>query len=106
MAFRRVLFRSGDCDYRISWLPLGGYVRMLGQDDMDPTKISTDPHAFNQRPIWQRMCIVSAGVIMNIIFAAVAFSIIFHRGIDFPPAVIGQIESGSPADKAGLQMGD
>ena len=36
----------GDCDYRISWLPLGGYVRMLGQDDMDPTKVSTDPNSF------------------------------------------------------------
>jgi len=96
----------GDCDYRVSWLPLGGYVRMLGQDDMDPTKVSTDPRAFNMRPIWQRMCIVSAGVIMNVIFAAVAFSIIFSVGIDFPPAVIGGTEYGSPADKAGLRLGD
>ncbi len=98
----------GDCDYRISWLPLGGYVRMLGQDDMDPTKISNDPRAFNRRPIWQRMCIVSAGVIMNIIFAAVAFSIIFSPGIgiDFPPAQLGQVVYNSPAWKAGLKMGD
>jgi regulator of sigma E protease len=98
----------GDCDYRVSWLPLGGYVRMLGQDDMDPTKVSTDPHAFNQRPIWQRMCIVSAGVIMNIIFAAVVFSIIFSPGIgvDFPPAVIGTASYNSPAARQGLQMGD
>jgi regulator of sigma E protease len=81
---------------------------MLGQDDMDPTKISNDPHAFNQRPIWQRMCIVSAGVIMNVIFAAVAFSIIFSPGIgvDFPPAVIGNVVYDSPAAKAGLQIGD
>ena len=92
----------GDCDYRVSWLPLGGYVRMLGQDDMDPTKVSNDPHAFNQRPIWQRMCIVSAGVMMNIIFAAVSFSIIFHPaiGVDFPPAFVGQVHIDSPAWKA------
>jgi regulator of sigma E protease len=98
----------GDCDYRISWLPLGGYVRMLGQDDMDPTKVSDDPQAFNRRPIWQRMCIVSAGVIMNIIFAAVCFSIIFSPGIgvDFPPAVIGSVVYDSPAWKAGLRPGD
>src|SRR4029077_4890598 len=98
----------GDCDYRISWLPLGGYVRMLGQDDMDPTKISNDPHAFNRRPIWQRMCIVSAGVIMNLIFAAVTFSIIFSPGIGvgFPPAIVGPVQHGSPADKEGLRMGD
>lgn len=98
----------GDTDYRISWLPLGGYVRMLGQDDMDPTKVSTDPNAFNQRPIWQRMCIVSAGVIMNVIFAAVVFSIIFSPGIgvDFPPAEIGIVHYDSPAWKAGIRPGD
>src|SRR4029078_9220523 len=77
----------GDCDYRLSWLPLGGYVRMLGQDDTDPTKVSETPHSFGTRPIWQRMCIVSAGVIMNVIFAAVVFSIVFSPGIrvNFPP---------------------
>ena len=99
----------GDCDYRISWLPLGGYVRMLGQDDMDPTKVSADPHAFNQRPIWQRMCIVSAGVIMNVIFAAVCFSIIFSPGIgvDFPPARVGSVTYGMPAwDSDKIHMGD
>jgi regulator of sigma E protease len=98
----------GDTDYRWSWLPLGGYVRMLGQDDMDPTKVSTDPRAFNQRPIWQRMCIVSAGVIMNLIFAAVAFSILFSPGVgvDFPPADIGGVAYNSPAWKGGLRMGD
>lgn len=98
----------GDCDYRLSWLPLGGYVRMLGQDDMDPTKISNDPRAFNRRPIWQRMCIVSAGVIMNIIFAAVTFSVIFSPsvGVDFPPAQVGYVVYNQPAYKAGLQMGD
>ena len=101
----------GDCDYRLSWLPLGGYVRMLGQDDMDPTKVSSDPNAFNRRPIWQRMCIVSAGVIMNVIFAVVCFSIIFSPGIgvDFPPAIVGQVSYGMPAwgpEGQRLHMGD
>jgi len=97
----------GDCDYRLSWLPLGGYVRMLGQDDMDPTKVSNDPRAFNRRPIWQRMCIVSAGVIMNVIFAVVCFSLIFSPGIgvDFPPALVGQVAYGMPA-WGQLNMGD
>ncbi len=100
----------GCCDYRISMLPLGGYVRMLGQDDMDPTKVSDDPNAYNRRPIWQRMCIISAGVIMNVICAAVIFSIVFHPaiGVPFPPAIIGHVYYGSPAyaDGNGLKMGD
>ncbi|MCL2641595.1 MAG: site-2 protease family protein [Phycisphaerales bacterium] len=96
----------GDCDYRLSWLPLGGYVRMLGQDDMDPTKVSADPRAFNQRPIWQRMSIISAGVIMNLIFAAVAFTVIFRTtGVKFPTADIGFVQYGMPADGK-LQLGD
>jgi len=90
---------EGDTDYRLSWLPLGGYVRMLGQDDTDPTKVSEDPHSFNMRPIWQRMCIVSAGVIMNVICAAIIFSIIFHPsvGVKFPPAIVGNVVYDSPA---------
>ena len=81
---------------------------MLGQDDMDPTKVSSDPQAFNQRPIWQRMCIISAGVIMNLIFAAVVFSIIFSPsvGVGFPPAQVGGVVYDSPAWKAGLRRGD
>jgi regulator of sigma E protease len=97
----------GETDYRISILPLGGYVRMLGQDDMDPTKISSDPRSFGRRPIWQRMCIVSAGVIMNVITAAVIFSVIFHpnMGVKSPPAILGEIKYNSPAAIAGMQSG-
>lgn len=98
----------GETDYRISWLPLGGYVRMLGQDDMDPTSVSQHPRAYNNKPIWQRMCIVSAGVVMNVILAAVIFAIVFSPevGVPFPPAIIGAVQYNSPADKAGLQPGD
>ncbi len=97
---------AGKTDYRISMLPIGGYVRMLGQDDMDPTKISTDPNSYNSKPIWQRMCIISAGVIMNIIFAIVIFAVVFKVGIDRPGPVIGSVQYGSPADKAGMHIGD
>ena len=65
----------GETDYRLAWLPFGGYVRMLGQDDMDPAKVSEDPASFGKKPIWQRMVIISAGVTMNILFAIVVFAI-------------------------------
>ena len=96
----------GETDYRLAWLPFGGYVRMLGQDDMDPTKISTDPASFGQKPIWQRMIVISAGVIMNLIFAVVLFAIIFRAGVKFPPAIVGAVAWNSPAAKAGLHVGD
>lgn len=96
----------GETDYRLAWLPFGGYVRMLGQDDLDPTKISTDPASFGQKPIWQRMIVISAGVIMNLIFAVVLFAIIFREGVKFPPAIVGSVAWNSPAAKAGLHVGD
>ncbi|MGC8552162.1 MAG: site-2 protease family protein [Phycisphaerae bacterium] len=96
----------GETDYRIAWLPFGGYVRMLGQDDMDPTKVSDDPKSFTNKPIWQRMIIISAGVVMNLILALIIFAIIFRVGVAFPPAVVGSVAWNSPAQKAGLQVGD
>ncbi len=96
----------GETDYRISWLPFGGYVRMLGQDDMDPAKVSEDPASFGKKPIWQRMIIISAGVTMNLIFAILIFAFIFRVGVKFPPAVVGELAWNSPAAKAGLQIGD
>ncbi len=96
----------GETDYRIAWLPFGGYVRMLGQDDLDPTKVSADPASFTNKPIWQRMIVISAGVVMNLILAFIIFVIVFRVGVPFEPAVIGGVEYNSPAMKAGLQVGD
>ncbi len=96
----------GETDYRLAWLPFGGYVRMLGQDDMDPAKVSEDPASFGKKPIWQRMVIISAGVTMNILFAIVVFAIVFRLGIEVQPAIIGSVAYNSPAQKAGLHVGD
>ncbi len=96
----------GETDYRLAWLPFGGYVRMLGQDDMDPSKVSEDPASFGKKPIWQRMIIISAGVTMNIIFAIVVFAIVFRLGLKVEPAIIGSVAYNSPAQKAGLHAGD
>jgi regulator of sigma E protease len=96
----------GETDYRLAWLPFGGYVRMLGQDDMDPAKVSEDPASFGKKPVWQRMIIISAGVTMNIIFAIVVFAIVFRMGLMVQPAIIGGVAYDSPAQKAGLHVGD
>ncbi len=98
--------KIGETDYRLAWLPFGGYVRMLGQDDLDPSKASADPASFGKKPIWQRMVVISAGVVMNLIFAVILFAAIFRMGVKFPPAVVGSVAYNSPAQKAGLHAGD
>ncbi|MEX0744920.1 MAG: site-2 protease family protein [Phycisphaeraceae bacterium] len=108
----------GETEYRLNYLPLGGYVKMLGQEDMDPTAQSDDPRAFNKKPVWARACVISAGVIMNMIFGLVFLVVAFMAGVQFPAAVVGNVQPDSPAAEAhaegreddpayrGLQVGD
>ena len=56
----------GETEYRLNWIPLGGYVKMLGQDDLNPNAQQNDPRAYNKKSIGARMVVVSAGVVMNI----------------------------------------
>ncbi len=104
-------FRRGDTDYRISLLPFGGYVKMLGQEDftvdherLEKTKI--DPASFLAKTPGQRMFVVSGGVFMNLIFAALGFVVVFMHGMEFPAPVAGDIIPNSPAERAGFMPGD
>ncbi|HZL35771.1 MAG TPA: site-2 protease family protein [Tepidisphaeraceae bacterium] len=106
----------GETEYRLNWIPLGGYVKMLGQDDLRPDAQADDPRAYNRKSIGARMLVISAGVVMNVILAAIMFTALFlFLGFHVPPAWIGNIVPGSPAQKAvaitpntepGLRVGD
>ena len=96
----------GDTEYRLNWIPLGGYVKMLGQDDLNPNANSEDPRAYNRKSIPARMLVVSAGVIMNVILAAILFMVVFLIGFDVPPPVVGAMRTNAPALLAGVQVGD
>ena len=87
----------GETEYRLNWLPLGGYVKMLGQEDLDPTAQSDDPRSFNRRPVWARMLVISAGVVMNLIFALLFFIWCFSIGVDFAAPVVGDTTPLKPA---------
>ena len=89
-----------ETEYRLNWIPLGGYVKMLGQDDLKPGATVNDPRAYNNKSIAQRMVIVSAGVIMNVILAAIGFMAIFLIGFEAPQPVVGSVQPGSPAQQA------
>jgi regulator of sigma E protease len=90
----------GETEYRFNWIPLGGYVKMLGQDDLNPNAKSADARSYNSKSIGARMVVVSAGVIMNIIFGALGFMILFQIGLRNPPAIAGSVQPFSPARAA------
>ncbi len=87
----------GETEYRLNWIPLGGYVKMLGQDDLRPNAEAEDPRSYNRKPIGARMVVVSAGVIMNVILAGVGFAALFMYGFNTSPAWVGSLSSNSPA---------
>ncbi len=103
-------------EYRLSALPLGGYVRMLGQEDLNPDAISDASDSYQNCKPWKRMIVISAGVVMNVIAAAALFIAVFMIGIQVEPPRLGAIAQGSPAARAtavvptservGLEPGD
>ena len=68
-------------EYRVNILPFGGYVKMLGQDDADPGAVSTDPDSYQNCIPWKRMVVISAGVVFNIITAAILFIVVFNPAV-------------------------
>jgi regulator of sigma E protease len=99
-------YRWGETTYKIAWVPLGGYVKMLGEGD-DNEETAEDPRAYKNKKVWQRMIIISAGVVMNLVLAFVAFVFVLEtRGIELTPGIVGTVEPGGPAWKKGLRPGD
>lgn len=130
-------FQWGETEYGIGILPLGGYVKMLGQDD-DPRKykeeqarakgaagndeatvgavmtpvepvqerVGYDPRSYQAKTVPQRMLIISAGVIMNLIFAVIMGAVAYTMGVPYTPTVVGSTMPGSGAWTRGLRPGD
>jgi len=104
-------YRGKETEYCLSAFPLGGYVKMMG-DDENPLEGGksgeVDPaRAFNNKPIFVRFLIVFAGPAMNAVLAAVIFALVFmFLGRPVLPAIVGRVVEGSPAAQAGLTTGD
>jgi regulator of sigma E protease len=113
---RLVGFRRGETDYRISALPLGGYVKMAGVNAMDMPdehreQKEPDPGEFQHHPRWHRLIIAVAGPAANVMLAVALLTTVFALHHEIPygmykPAVVGWVMPGAAADKAGIQAGD
>jgi regulator of sigma E protease len=101
--------KRGPTDYRISALPLGGYVRMAGDNPAEERR--GDPDEFLSKPRWQRVLIALAGPTTNFLMAVVLTAALFMHGGEQPsyadkPVVVAGVVKDSPAQKAGIQPGD
>jgi regulator of sigma E protease len=106
---RLIGFRKGETDYRVNAIPLGGYVKMSGENPMDER--TGDPGEFLSHPRWHRFLIAIAGPAMNILLAIVLLTGVYmlhaeYAGFMDEPAVVGGVEPSSPAAKIGIQHGD
>ncbi len=90
----------GETEYSLRLLPIGGFVRMKGQEDMDPTSTSDAIDGYGSKPVWKRMIVVSAGVILDLITAVILFVVAFMIGVKFEAPIIGAVRPGSPAATA------
>jgi len=106
---RLIGFRKGETDYRINAIPLGGYVKMSGENPMDAR--TDDPREFMNHPRWHRFLVAIAGPAMNILLAIVLLTTVYMVHYEYPAVydespVIGWVLKDTAAAKAGLEVGD
>ena len=103
-------FRRGDTEYCVSAIPLGGYVKMAGENPEDSRTGAADE--FLSKTKWQRFQVLVMGPVMNLALALVVMAfVLYQNGADVPaftkePVIVGAVEPDSPAAKAGIQPGD
>lgn len=108
IGFGKVLFskKYGDTEYCLSAIPLGGYVKMKGQDDSDPTKTSYEEDGYGGKPPWQRIIILFAGPAANFILAFFLYIAIGNLGVVKIAPQVGKISPNSAAFEARLEVND
>jgi regulator of sigma E protease len=104
-------YKWGETTYMVGIIPLGGYVQMVGEGEAGEggegeEEAEEDPRSFKKKSVGQRMLIISAGVVMNVIFGLVCFAAAYMHGVKEKPAAVGSVESGGAAWRAGMRSDD
>src|SRR5512136_1517696 len=99
-------FTAGQTEYRLSLFPLGGYLRLLGEEASEPVPEHEMDRALYARPLWQRYAIVVAGPIFNLLLPVGIYFVHYVGQETQLSPTIGTVIAGLPADKAGLLPGD
>ncbi len=106
----RLAWTRHGTEYVVAWLPLGGFVKMLGEisdDDQPPEVADAKPgETLRAKPLWQKLAILFAGPAMNLLLPVAIFTGLLAVGLPRPEAVVGLVEPGSPGARAGLLPGD
>ncbi len=109
IGFGRVLWsrrgKRDETEYCLSAIPLGGYVKLLDERDC-AVAFAEQPRAFNRRPPVQRIAILAAGPAFNLVFAVMAYTVLYITGVPGLRPVVGEVMPGSVAALAGLESGD
>lgn len=99
-------FTRGETEYRIAWIPLGGYVKMAGEQPHDEVTPEDAKRSFLAQPPWKRAAIVVAGPVFNLIFPVIAYFFVNLGSVDVVSTRIGYVEPEKPAAVAGIKPGD
>ncbi len=96
----------GETEYCISAVPLGGYVKILGQDPEEEVAPEEMERAFSQKSVWARMAVVVAGPLFNLLLAVFIFSVVYMFGVPQLTTRVGSVNKEFPAYQAGIRQGD
>jgi regulator of sigma E protease len=105
----RMRWIRGHTEYVVGWIPLGGFVKMLGETPDPETAVELAAHpneTLDAKPLWQKLIVIFAGPVMNLLLPVAIYTGILAVGFPQADSVIGEVEVGSPAAAAGLRPND
>jgi len=98
--------KIGETEYALSWIPLGGFVKLLGESGNEELSPEDEKRSFYKQAVWKRMLIVLAGPVFNFLLAILIFIIVYMYGLPNITSVVGEVQKEGAAMEAGMMSGD